>query len=78
MEPAGLKRDFGDRLTFYGGVDTQELLPRGTPDEVEAATAALIRTMSPHGGFVLSAAHCLQEDVPAENVLAMFRARDDG
>ena len=34
MDPAGLKRDFGDRLTFYGGVDTQELLPRGTPEQV--------------------------------------------
>jgi uroporphyrinogen decarboxylase len=74
MEPERLKREFGDRLTFYGGVDTQQLLPRGSPREVEAATRELIRTMSGDGGYILSAAHTIQSDVPLENVLAMYRA----
>lgn len=74
MEPDGLKRDFGDALTFYGGVDTQALLPRGTPDQVHEATRALIQTMARQGGYVLAPAHVLQDDVPAENVLALYRA----
>jgi len=74
MEPAGLKRDFGDRLTFYGGVDTQQLLPRGTPADVHAEVRELIAILGMGGGYVLSAAHTLQEDVPLENVIAMFRA----
>ena len=74
MEPEGLKRDFGADVVFYGGVDTQELLPGGTPEEVEAETRRLIGVLGREGGYVLSAAHTLQEDVPAENVVAMYRA----
>lgn len=74
MEPERLKRDYGAELTFYGGVDTQELLPRGTPEQVDAATRALIRTLGEGGGYILSAAHTLQEDVPRENVPALYRA----
>jgi uroporphyrinogen decarboxylase len=73
MEPEGLKADFGDALTFYGGIDTQDLLPRGTPEEVAAETRKVIRILGKGGGYVLSAAHHLQEDVPAENVVAMYR-----
>lgn len=74
MEPAVLKREFGDRLTFYGGVDTQQLLPNGTADEVFAATRELIGVLAQAGGYVLSAAHTLQPDVPVENIIAMYRA----
>jgi len=78
MEPDRLKQAFGDRLTFYGGVDTQHLLPRGTPGEVESATRGLIRILGRAGGFVLSAAHTLQEDVPDANILALYRAGRGG
>ena len=74
MEPARLKREFGDALVFYGGVDTQELLPRGTPQEVYDSTRELASVLAPGGGFILSAAHTLQADVPMENVIAMSRA----
>ena len=74
MDPASLKRQFGSQLTFYGAVDTQELLPRGTPEEVSRVTKELIEVLGAHGGYVLSAAHTLQSDVPAENVVAMYRA----
>jgi len=73
MEPQGLKRDFGDSLTFYGGVDTQALLPRGTPEQVADTTRKLIRIMSRQGGYVLAPAHVLQDDVPDENVLALYQ-----
>lgn len=78
MEPERLKQAFGDRLTFYGGVDTQALLPRGTVAEVEHATRELIRTLGSSGGYILSAAHTLQEDIPDENILAFYRAGREG
>ncbi len=74
MEPELLKQTFGARLTFYGGVDTQRLLPYGDAEEVESVTRALIRTMGASGGYILSAAHTLQKDVPSENILALYRA----
>lgn len=74
MEPARLRNTFGRTLTFHGGVDTQLLLPRGTPDEVTAATRELIRILGSDGGYILAAAHTLQADVPRENILAMYRA----
>jgi uroporphyrinogen decarboxylase len=78
MEPARLKQAFGDRLTFYGGVDTQWLLPRGSVEEVEAATRELIGILGASGGYILSAAHTLQEDVPDENILAFYRTGRGG
>lgn len=78
MEPAKLKAAFGERLTFYGGIDTQYLLPQGPAERVAAETAGLIRVLGGNGGYILSAAHCIQEDVPLENVLAMYRAASRG
>ena len=78
MEPEGLKSDFGASLVFYGGIDTQELLPRGSPREVAAQTRGLIRVLGAEGGYILSAAHHLQEDVPAENVIAMYHEAGSG
>jgi uroporphyrinogen decarboxylase len=74
MEPAGLKRDFGGQLAFYGGVDTQELLPRGTPEQVSAAARELIGVLGAGGGYVLAAVHNIQANVPPENVMALFEA----
>ncbi len=74
MEPERLKRDFGDHLTFYGGVDTQQLLPRGRPEEVAAEVHRLIGILGAQGGYILSAAHHIQEDVPAANAAALFLA----
>ncbi len=74
MEPERLKAAFGDRLTFYGGVDTQYLLPAGSPATVAAAVGELVRVLGRDGGYILSAAHCIQEDVPPANVVAMYCA----
>ena len=74
MEPERLKRDFGDRLTFYGGVDTQELLPHGSPEEIHEAVRRLIGILAVDGGYILSAAHTIQQDVPLANAVAMYRA----
>ncbi|HEY3398919.1 MAG TPA: uroporphyrinogen decarboxylase family protein [Armatimonadota bacterium] len=72
MEPAALKRDFGDRITWSGGVDTQGLLPNGSREEVAAHTRWLIETLGKDGGLILGPAHVFQPDVPVENVLAVY------
>ncbi len=74
MEPARLKREFGDRLSFWGAVDTQRVMPFGTPDEVTAEVARRIRELGPGGGYVVSAVHNLQAEVPPANVVRMLRA----
>jgi uroporphyrinogen decarboxylase len=74
MEPERLKADFGDRLCFHGGFDTQGVLPFGSPAEIEAEVERVMSSLKPGGGYIFSAAHNIQADVPAENVLAMYRA----
>jgi uroporphyrinogen decarboxylase len=70
-DTARLKREFGDRLSFCGGIDTQRVLPFCTPDEVRAEVRRRIRDLAPGGGYVAAAVHCIQPDVPLENVFAM-------
>jgi uroporphyrinogen decarboxylase len=75
MEPAALKRDFGDALTFWGGgVDTQGVLPNGTPQEVKDDVRRNIEALAPGGGFVFNTVHNIQADVPAENLVAMYES----
>lgn len=75
MDPGDLKRRFGGRLVFWGGgVNTQRTLPFGTPQEVRDEVRRRIEIFGPGGGFVFSAIHNVQADVPVENVLAMFEA----
>jgi uroporphyrinogen decarboxylase len=75
MEPVALKRDFGADLSFWGGgVDTQSVLPRGTPAEVRDDVRRNVDALAPGGGFVFCAVHNIQADVPPENVLAMVEA----
>lgn len=75
MEPRWLKREFGSRLTFWGGaVDTQKTLPFGTPGEVRREVLERLEVFSPGGGFVFNAIHNIQPRTPVPNVLAMFDA----
>ena len=72
MVLADLKREYGDRLTFWGGVGTQKTLPYGTPEEVKAETRGVRDLMSRGGGYILAPAQAIQGDVPAENIIAMI------
>ncbi len=73
MDPRALKRDYGDRLVFWGGgVDTQKTLPFGTPQEVRDQVRERIEIFGPGGGFVFCTIHNIQANTPIENVLAMF------
>ena len=73
MDAATLKARFGSRLVFWGGgVNTQETLPFGTPEQVRAEVAERIRVFNQDGGFVFNTIHNIQAKTPAENVLALF------
>lgn len=77
MQLKELKHDFGKDITFWGGgVDTQTVLNRKTPAEVEDAVKRSIDILSPGGGFVFCQVHNIQPDVNPENVLAMYKALD--
>ena len=74
MEPWRLKKEFGRDLCFFGGVDTQELLPHSTPREIERSVGYLIGDYGPGGGFVLAPASNIEPDTPPENIVALYEA----
>lgn len=75
MDTAGLKRDFGRDLTFWGGgCDTREVLPRGTPEQVCRHVHDQLKLWSPGGGFVFQQVHNVMSNVPPQNIVAMFDA----
>jgi uroporphyrinogen decarboxylase len=75
MDSKELKKDFGKDVTFYGGgVDTQRVLPRGTPQEVRDEVKRRVDDFAPGGGFIFNTVHNIQADVPPENIVAMWEA----
>jgi uroporphyrinogen decarboxylase len=74
MEADRLKREFGDRLSFWGGIDTMRVLNTGTEDDVRREVKAKIEALAPGGGFILNPIHNVQPDVPVENLLTMIHA----
>jgi uroporphyrinogen decarboxylase len=75
MDAAGLKRDFGDRITFWGGgCDTHKVLTFATPDEIRRHVTEQIEILKPGGGFVFQQVHNILANVPPENVIAMLDA----
>jgi uroporphyrinogen decarboxylase len=69
-----LKRSYGDRLSFCGAIDTQRVLPYGTPAEVRAEVGRVIDLLGEGGGYIVSAVHTIMDEVPPENILAMCDA----
>jgi uroporphyrinogen decarboxylase len=74
MELDELKRDFGHCLAFHGGVDTQALLPFGSPGEVRAEAIRCMAALGRGGGYILAPVHNVQADVPPANLSAMCAA----
>ncbi len=73
MDTAELKKEFGGDLAFCGGgVDTQEILPRGTPAQVRDEVKRRLDDLAPGGGYIFAAVHNIQADVPPENLQAMY------
>jgi uroporphyrinogen decarboxylase len=74
MDSAELKQEFGERLTFHGGVDEQQVLPFGSEDDVIDEVKRRIRDYAPGGGYILAPSHYVQADTPPASLVAMCRA----
>ncbi len=72
MDIVDIKKRYGGRIAFYGGMSTQNILPYGSPQDVREETRRLIDIIGAGGGYVFSPAHDTPKDVPVENMLAML------
>jgi uroporphyrinogen decarboxylase len=73
MDPQRLKAEFGDRLSFHGGIDIIKTLPRGSVEDVKAEVRERGRVLGENGGYILASSHHIQSDTPLENVMAMYQ-----
>jgi len=73
MDTRRLKAEFGDRLSFWGAIDTQHVLPNGSIDDVKREVERRIADLAPGGGYIVAPVHNAQADVPPENILTMYR-----
>lgn len=74
MDPATLKKEFGKELSFWGAIDTQNLIMKSSPEEFKSEIFRIVDILGRDGGFVLAPTHNIQPDVPMENLKAMFEA----
>jgi len=74
MDPEHLVNEFGRDLSFCGGIDVQRLLPYGTPVEIQAEVRKVASILGRFGGYIVAPCHCIQADVPPENIVAMYTA----
>ncbi len=72
-----LKEKYGGRIVFCGGIDTQKILPFGTPEDVKKEVRRVSEILGEGGGYILTSVHTIMNDVPAENILAMVQAVED-
>jgi len=77
LDPARVKTEFGDRLSFFGTISVQQTMPFGTPDDVRAEVKLRLDTVGKGGGLLLAPSHVLQPDTPWENVVAFFEAIEE-
>ena len=78
MNIESLKKDFGDKIIFHGGIDTQQVLPGSTPDEVRSHVSETLRVLGKDGGYIFAPSQILGPDIPVENIIAAYqRAKCD-
>ncbi len=76
LDPAQIKKTYGDRLSFWGAVSVQQTMPLGTPEQVRQEVCQRIETLGQGGGYILAPAHVLGPETPWENIVAFFEAAD--
>ena len=72
MEPEAIAEEFGKAITFYGGIDEQRTLPKGSRDDVIKEVKDRLATLGKYGGYIVAPSHSFQPDTPIENVLAVY------
>jgi len=73
-EPRRAEKELRGQVTFCGAVDTQQILPYGTPQQVRDEVRRVIEILAPGGGYMLASVHTIMTEVPPENILAMVDA----
>jgi len=73
MDPAFLKETFGERICMHGAIDTQYLLPQGSPDDISQTVRKMVDILGKAGGYIISPSHVLQTDVSTENIVALYK-----
>ena len=76
MEPEFLAEQFGGQIVFHGGIDTQQVLPTATPEEVREHARHVTQTLGSKGGYIFAPSQLLGPDIPIENILAMYGKND--
>jgi uroporphyrinogen-III decarboxylase len=76
MDPGRLKRRYGHRLSFWGAVDDQKVLPLGSPRDVQDEVRLRLGQLAPGGGYILCPSHNVQPTTPMENIRAFYRAAE--
>ena len=74
MTPEYLKGNFGSELCFFGGIDIQDLMPNGSPEEIKTEVKRRIDILGKDGGYIIAPAHNIQDDTPVENIVAFYEA----
>jgi len=72
MDPAEIKRKYGDKLTFHGTISVQDTIPNGTVEDVRKEVIERIQTVGYNGGFIISPENSIPYDAPLENILAVY------
>ena len=74
MDAENLTNKFGNQLTYFGGIDIQDLLPQGPPERIKSEVKRIAQIYGRQGGYILAPAHNIQDDTPVEHILALFEA----
>jgi len=74
MDMTRLKSEFGGRVAFHGGIDLQETMPHGTPQDVVDEVRSRCQILGQGGGYICTTAHYIQNDSPMENIIALYTA----
>ena len=72
MDMEKIKKEFGERIAFHGGIDLQQTMSQGTPEDVRSEVASRISVLGKNGGYICTTAHYIQADTPLENVIALY------
>jgi len=77
MNPAEIKRKYGDKLAFWGTIGTQTTMPFGTPDDVRQVVKERMETVGKDGGLLIAPTHLIEPEVPWENIMALVDAVEE-